>query len=47
MPKIDVKEPISIEVEHFLDCIANGASCITGVEHAGRVVRILEMASAG
>jgi predicted dehydrogenase len=47
MPKIDFKEPISIEVEHFLNCIENGATCITGVEHAGRVVRILEMASAG
>jgi hypothetical protein len=46
MPKIDFVEPIRIEVKNFLDCIENGATCLTGIEHAGRVVRILEMGSA-
>jgi len=42
LPKIDFQEPLKVEIEHFIDCIQNGTKCITGVEHAKRVVGILE-----
>ena len=41
LPKIDFQEPLKVEIEHFIDCIENGTQCITGVEHAKRVVEIL------
>ncbi len=40
-PKIDFKEPLKVEIDHFLDCIENGTTCLTGVEHAKNVVEIL------
>jgi predicted dehydrogenase len=40
-PKIEFQEPLKLEIEHFLDCIQNGTECLTGVEHAKRVVEIL------
>ena len=42
MPKIDFKEPIKIELDHFLDCIEKGIEPITGIDHARKVVQILE-----
>ena len=42
MPKINFQEPLSVEINHFLDCIQNGADCITGIDHAKKVVGILE-----
>jgi predicted dehydrogenase len=42
-PRVDVKEPLKVEVDHFLDCIEKGTECITGIAHARRVVQILEM----
>lgn len=42
LPKIDLQEPIKVEVDHFLDCIQDGVECITGIEHAKKVVGILE-----
>lgn len=42
LPKIDFKEPLKVELDHFIDCIQNGAQCITGIEHAKKVVGILE-----
>jgi predicted dehydrogenase len=42
LPRIDFQEPLKVEIEHFLDCIQNGTECITGVEHAKKVVQILE-----
>ena len=45
MPKINFKEPLSVEIDHFIDCIETGTPCLTGIEHAKRVVGILEMAS--
>lgn len=45
MPKINFKEPISVEIDHFVDCIEKGIPCLTGIEHAKRVVGILETAS--
>jgi predicted dehydrogenase len=41
LPKIDFKEPLKVEIEHFIDCIENGTKCITGVDHAKKVVQIL------
>ncbi|OGW37720.1 MAG: oxidoreductase [Nitrospirae bacterium RBG_13_39_12] len=43
LPKIDFKEPLKVEIEHFLDCIQNGTKCLTGVDHAKKVVQILSM----
>jgi predicted dehydrogenase len=45
-PKIDFKEPLKVEIEHFIDCIQNGTPCLTGVEHAKNVVEILSSVSA-
>jgi predicted dehydrogenase len=44
-PRIDVTEALSIEVQHFADCIQTGATPITD-GHAGlRVVNVLEAAT--
>jgi len=40
-PHIDFKEPLEVEIAHFIDCISHGAKCLTGPEHAKEVVRIL------
>lgn len=40
-PKIEYLEPLKTEIEHFLSCIQNGTECITGVEHAKKVVEVL------
>jgi predicted dehydrogenase len=45
LPKINFQEPLKVELDHFIDCISNGAKCLTGVTHAKRVVDILEKAS--
>ncbi len=41
LPKLDFQEPLKVEIDHFLDCVRNGTRCLTGVEHAKRVVEIL------
>ena len=41
LPKIAWQEPLKVEIEHFIDCITNGVECVTGVEHAKKVVQIL------
>jgi len=41
LPKIDFQEPLKLEIEHFIDCIQNGMECLTGVEHARKVIQIL------
>ncbi len=41
LPKIDFKEPLKVEIDHFIDCIRNGTKCLTGVDHAKKVVQIL------
>jgi predicted dehydrogenase len=41
LPKIDFKEPLKVELDHFIDCIQNGTKCLTGVDHARKVVEIL------
>jgi len=45
LPKIKWKEPLKVEIEHFVDCILNGTICITGYEHAEKVVAILSASS--
>jgi len=42
-PKIDSKEPLKVEIDHFFDCIEKGTEPITGIDHARKVVQILEM----
>jgi predicted dehydrogenase len=41
LPKVDFREPLKVEIDHFLDCIENGIPCLTGCDHAREVVRIL------
>ncbi len=41
-PKIEWEEPLKVEIDHFLDCVLNGSSCLTGINHAKSVVGILE-----
>ncbi len=43
-PKIEFAEPLKVEIAHFYDCIVNGLDCITGPEHALKVVNILSNA---
>ena len=45
MPKINWVEPLSKEIEHFMECILNGTPCLTDTAHAEQVVQILEMGS--
>lgn len=41
LPKINFEEPLKVEIDHFIDCIEQGVECITGIEHAKKVVAIL------
>ena len=43
LPKITFEEPLKIEIAHFVDCIQNGVECLTGTEHAKKVVEILSI----
>ncbi len=43
LPKIAWQEPLKVELAHFIDCIQNGTECLTGVDHAKKVVQILSM----
>jgi predicted dehydrogenase len=45
LPKINFKEPLQVEIDHFIDCIVNGTKCMTGVDHARKVVEILAEAT--
>ena len=45
VPEISWEEPLKLEVQHFVDCIQKKIPCLTGVEHAKKVVRILEAGS--
>ncbi len=42
LPKINFQEPLKVEIDHFIDCIEKGAECITGIDHAKKVVGILQ-----
>jgi predicted dehydrogenase len=41
LPKIDFEEPLKVEIDHFIDCVQNGTKCLTGLDHAKKVVKIL------
>jgi predicted dehydrogenase len=45
-PTVDKSEPILNLIEHFADCVENGAPPISSGEQALRVVRVLEAADA-
>jgi predicted dehydrogenase len=45
LPKIEFEEPLKTEIAHFLECIQNGLKCLTGPEHAKKVVDILSKVS--
>lgn len=42
VPAIAWQEPLKTEIAHFIDCIKNGTKCVSGTDHAEKVVRILE-----
>lgn len=42
LPKVDFQEPLKVEIEHFIDCIEKRIECITGIDHAMKVIGILE-----
>ena len=44
IPKLDFREPLKTEINHFLDCILEGIPCLTGSAHAREVIRILSAA---
>jgi predicted dehydrogenase len=44
LPQIKFTEPLRAEAEHFLDCIKNSKTPLTGLAHARTVVSILERA---
>lgn len=44
LPQIKFTEPLRAEAEHYLDCIRNKSKPLTGVDHARKVVSILERA---
>ena len=45
VPIIDWEEPLKVEVEHFTNCVMAGLPCLTGVDHAKKVLSVLEQAS--
>ena len=44
IPKIDAREPLRIECEHFMDCIKNRTKPISDGENGLQVVKLLEAA---
>jgi len=46
IPKIDFVEPLKIECQHFVDCVATGKSPLTDGREGLEVVRMLEAAQA-
>lgn len=42
LPRISFQEPLKVEAAHFLDCLRNGTSPLTGPQHARDVVAVLE-----
>jgi predicted dehydrogenase len=47
LPQVKFVEPLRVEAEHFLECIKNKSTPLTGLAHARTVVSILEQANAG
>ncbi len=47
LPRIEAREPLRVEIEHFVDCVRGRASCLTGPEHAASVLGVLTLADEG
>ncbi len=45
-PKIEFEEPLRVQAEHFLECIATGVTPLTDGRSAVPVIRTLEAAQA-
>jgi predicted dehydrogenase len=45
IPKIDYKEPLRRQAEHFLECIRTHEDPLSGIQHTMNVIDILERAS--
>lgn len=41
LPKINFEEPLKVEIDHFIDCIQGNTECLTGIDHARKVIEIL------
>jgi len=46
LPQVKFSEPLRAEAEHYVDCIRNQKTPMTGIDHARNVVAILERAQA-
>jgi predicted dehydrogenase len=46
MPQVDRREALAVEIDHFVDCIREGAEPVTGGASGRAVVRLLEATSA-
>jgi predicted dehydrogenase len=44
-PKVDLREALAVECEHFVACVRGAAEPLTGGAAGVRVVRLLEAAS--
>ena len=44
-PEIKWQEPLKVEIQHFFEVITKNIECLTGIEHAKRVVQILASVS--
>lgn len=44
IPKIDFKEPLKVECDHFIDCILNDKVPLTDGRNGAMVVKVLELA---
>jgi predicted dehydrogenase len=42
LPRVNFKEPLQVEASHFVECVINGATPLTGPEHARAVVAVLQ-----
>lgn len=43
VPLIYIQEPLINELQHFVNAAQNGSSCLSGIEHAFKVTKILEL----
>lgn len=44
VPKVEFREPLALEMEHFVGCVASGATPLTDGSNGRRVVAVLEAA---
>jgi predicted dehydrogenase len=40
-PTISWEEPLSLELDHFMDCVLDGIECVSGTEQATKVLEVL------